>query len=415
MLRAPTRTVVRALHDALAMAFEASHVDQYVLINENERFKFFRRGRKDKLREKGKVVEKKIDKKLGDNFWSVKGPNGETTAMGFDTPAARCTDGAPSGSKTHLNTTSYTFAEPAIGKNGKPTGKWKTSTDNQGGGYINANEIPYIVLPRDATSVTDKGGAVQLNQYGQHKATGVKQFQADGSSSPFKAVGMLPGDYVKVTNPANGKSAYAIVGELGPHAELGEYSVKLMNMLGMKPTSTISQGALQVTAFPGSGKRTPSGSQIQKQNSQQIQQNGKAAEDARSAYKGGYIIFKGIDSVLIGKEKKEAAFADPTCLHSGGGYMLEGSDSVSYGGRPAVRVGDPCSIGQASVSGEPTVQVFGNPTTLSLAPPPPQHFNPFPLGAWADRVMGSVVDPLAPPTSLGSMGGSLFDAGRSVW
>ena len=61
---------------------------------------------------------------------------------------------------------------------------------------------------------------------------------------------------------------------------------------------------------------------------------------------------------------QEAAFADPLCLHDGGGFMLEGSDSVFYENRPAVRVGDLCSLGQRSLSGEPTTLPTGRRQTF---------------------------------------------------
>lgn len=353
------------------MGFEIAHVGHYVLVNQDKAFSKFKSGA-PKRRSK-KDPTNVYDKKKGRDFWAATDENGKTTAMGFKGPAAICADGAPKAiaGDTYQPTTSFQFTD---------------------GSQINADEIPYVVLPRA------KGADGEW----------ASPDRVDGN--PFHDAGIQRGDYVKLTNPETGKSVYAIYGENGPQNQVGEISMAAARALGINP-SPISGGFTEMTDarylkyefFPGSGKRSPNGSRIQTQTAEEIQKNGRIAAGGQSIA-GGFVIASGNETVLVGVGQKHAAFADPLCIHEGGCPLLTGSDTVFIQGRPAVRVGDACTCGQKVVTGEGTIFVYGNPTTQGTSPPPlspfdlwgirPQPKDPFgPIDlnkppAWAEDALG---------------------------
>jgi len=324
------------------MANEMAHVGHYVLQNADAKFEKFKSG-PGKPRSK-KDPTKVYDKKKGKDFWQATGPDGKVSSMGFKAPSAICADGAPKAvaGDTYQPTTSFQFTD---------------------GSQINADEIPYVVLP-------------------QTKNASGKWASPDRvAGNPFHDSGVRRGDYVKITNPQNGQSVYAIYGENGPSGEVGEISMAAARALGIKD-SPISGGFTTMTDsqylsyefFPGSGKRSENGSRIQKQTSEEIQRNGRVAAGGQSIA-GGFVIASGKDTVLVGQRQMPAAFADPSCFHEGGCPLLLGSDTVFIDNRPAVRVGDSCTCGQKVVSGEETVFVFGNPTSEGATAPPPDPFS----------------------------------------
>lgn len=312
------------------MANELAHVGHFVLQNADKAFAKFKSG-EPKPRSK-KDPTKVYDKKKGRDFYTATDGSGNTSALGFKAPAAICADGAPKAvaGDTYQPTTSFQFTD---------------------GSQIDADSVPYVVLPRTKS------------------ASGKWASPDRVKGNPFHDAGVQRGDYVKVTNPANGKSVYAIYGENGPSGEVGEISMAAARALGIKDspinggftTMTDSQ-YLSYEFYPGSGKRSENGSRIQKQTAEEIQKNGRIAAADRSV-SGGFVIASGNDTVLVGPQRMPAAFADPTCMHEGGCPLALGSDSVFIAGRPTVRVGDACTCGQKVVSGESTVLVFGNPTS----------------------------------------------------
>lgn len=381
------------------MANELAHVGHYVLQNADKAFAKFKSS--EPKRRSKKDPTKVYDKKKGRDFWTAKGPDGKTTSMGMKAPAAICADGAPKAvaGDTYQPTTSFQFTD---------------------GSQINADEVPYVVLP-------------------QTKSASGKWASPDRvKGNPFYDAGVQRGDYVKITNPANGQSVYAIYGENGPSGEVGEISMAAARALGINDspinggfTTMTDKQHLDYEFFPGSGKRSENGSRIQKQTSEEIQKNGRIADGGQSI-RGGFVIASGNDTVLVGPRRMPAAFADPTCMHEGGCPLLLGSDTVFIAGRPTVRVGDACTCGQKVVSGEGTVLVFGSPTSegargqadspFSLwgqTPAQPEGFfspvNLFEPPAWAKDALGPSASwpgkPEALPLGtdlLGLSAGSLF-------
>ncbi len=353
------------------MANEIAHVGHYVLQNADKAFSKFKS--KAPTRRSKKDPTNIYDKKKGRDFWTAKDEAGNTTAMGFKAPSAICADGAPKAiaGDTYAPTTSFQFTD---------------------GSQINADEIPYVVLPRAKGSDGEWASPDRV----------------DGN--PFHDAGVQRGDYVKITNPQTGQTTYAIYGENGPSNQVGEISMAAARKLGIN-ASPISGGFTEMTDarylqyefYPGSGKRSPNGSRIQTQTAAEIEKNGRIAAGSRSV-SGGFVIASGNDTVLIGMGQKPVAFADPLCIHEGGCPLLLGSDTVFVQGRPLVRVGDACTCGQKVVTGEPSILVFGNPTSQGTAPPAPAPFslwgavpppkdpfgdiNPFKVPTWAEGPLG---------------------------
>lgn len=91
--------------------------------------------------------------------------------------------------------------------------------------YVDASKIPFVVLP----------GALA------------------------REVGARPGDFATVINRNNGKSSYAIFGDVGPSDRIGEGSVALAENLGVRSDARnggARRGILFVV-FPGSGNGQP--------------------------------------------------------------------------------------------------------------------------------------------------------------
>ena len=91
--------------------------------------------------------------------------------------------------------------------------------------YVDASKIPFIVLP---------GGMA-------------------------RQLGARPGDFAAVFNQRNGKSSFAIFGDVGPYDHIGEGSVALAENLGIRSDARnggARRGILYLV-FPGSGNGRP--------------------------------------------------------------------------------------------------------------------------------------------------------------
>jgi hypothetical protein len=91
--------------------------------------------------------------------------------------------------------------------------------------YVDASRIPFVVLP---------GGMA-------------------------RQLGARPGDFAVVFNQRNGRSSYAIFGDVGPFDRIGEGSMALAENLGIRSDARnggARRGILYLV-FPGSGNRLP--------------------------------------------------------------------------------------------------------------------------------------------------------------
>jgi len=98
----------------------------------------------------------------------------------------------------------------------------------------------------------------------------------------------------------------------------------------------------------------------------------QAKEKAKQASAGGggggrYLLAKGFPTVATGKTQRLVGYANTACLHTGGGYVMEGSSTVYVGQFPLARVDDNTSDGYAVLTGDDTVFVGGPPTSAMLA------------------------------------------------
>jgi hypothetical protein len=130
----------------------------------------------------------------------AKGPDGEPILQGPDDPFP-----------------GYYISATALSDRSKP---WNDPTR-----YVDASKIPYIVLP----------------------------------GSFARQIGARPGDFSVVLNQRNGKSSYAIFGDVGPSDRIGEGSVALAENLGIRSDARnggTRRGILYLV-FPGSGNGRP--------------------------------------------------------------------------------------------------------------------------------------------------------------
>lgn len=104
-----------------------------------------------------------------------------------------------------------------------PTGQLNTSLRHRDGRSVNAETVPYFVLPG-----------------GQYKHLGIKL-----------------GDMAAVRY--NGKVAFAVFADVGPRHKLGEGSMALAQQLGINhnPRNGGVRGGVEYMVFPGSGDGTP--------------------------------------------------------------------------------------------------------------------------------------------------------------
>jgi hypothetical protein len=91
--------------------------------------------------------------------------------------------------------------------------------------YVDASKIPFVVLP---------GGMA-------------------------RQLGARPGDFAVVFNQRNGKSSYAIFGDVGPYDRIGEGSMALAENLGIRSDARNggARRGILFLVFPGSGNGRP--------------------------------------------------------------------------------------------------------------------------------------------------------------
>jgi hypothetical protein len=97
-----------------------------------------------------------------------------------------------------------------------------TGSPSSPGTYVNAVKVPYFVLPPEF----------------------IDQFH------------VTLGDLALVTNTENGRSAFAILADVGPHGKIGEGSIALAHALGLNSdprNGGTSRPIMTYLVFPGSG------------------------------------------------------------------------------------------------------------------------------------------------------------------
>jgi Fungal chitosanase of glycosyl hydrolase group 75 len=136
-------------------------------------------------------------------------------------------------------------------------GRWEgLAKDADGEPFIQGPDDPFPGYYVSATALADRSKAVNdPTRY------------VDASRIPFvvlpggmaRQLGARPGDFAVVFNLRNGRSSYAIFGDVGPYDRIGEGSVALAENLGIRSDARnggARRGILYLV-FPGSGNRGP--------------------------------------------------------------------------------------------------------------------------------------------------------------
>lgn len=216
--------------------------------------------------------------------------------------------------------------------------------------------------------------------------------------------GYPPGTFAKITAP-NGKSVFARALDTNPSRGVSpagaggarqlEASPALWNALGYSASgNSAPEGKFDIQVFPGSNGGVAR-DQLGHLTNEETQEAGKLIEDkdvksisnredlerAKKAkeekdkpsqpeppknQKTGLLLMKGFPTVLHGPDLKEVGYACEECVHSGGGFVKEGSDTVYVGKYPLSRIADATSDDLAVVSGGPDTLVGGGTTSSKL-------------------------------------------------
>jgi hypothetical protein len=213
------------------------------------------------------------------------------------------------------------------------------------------------------------------------------------------------GTFAEVTGPngqsmfvraldSNGKKGVSLDGPNGVRQLEG--SPGLFNGLGYEASGTSNpDGNFNVNVFPGSAgdttqplgylspEETQEAGKLIKDGTVKSIRNRDDLERARklkqekdqqnsptppTQQRSGILLRDGFASVYHGREQYEVGYANPECVHTGGGYVKEGSDSVCVGkGFPLARIGDGTSDNLNVVSGGLDTWVGGGTTSSKIA------------------------------------------------
>jgi hypothetical protein len=142
-------------------------------------------------------------------------------------------------------------------KNAGAPGNWEgLAKDRDGEPYVQGPDDPFPGYYVSATALADRSKPVNdPTRY------------VDASKIPFivlpgataRQFGARPGDFAVVLNLGNGKSSYAIFGDVGPYDRIGEGSVALAENLGIRSDARNggARGGILYVVFPGSGNGQP--------------------------------------------------------------------------------------------------------------------------------------------------------------
>jgi Fungal chitosanase of glycosyl hydrolase group 75 len=136
-------------------------------------------------------------------------------------------------------------------------GRWEgLAKDADGQPYIQGPDDPFPGYYVSATALMDRT-----------KAVSDPARYVDASKIPFvvlpggmaRQLGARPGDFAVVFNRRNGRSSFAIFGDVGPFDRIGEGSMALAENLGIRSDARnggARRGILYLV-FPGSGEGKP--------------------------------------------------------------------------------------------------------------------------------------------------------------
>jgi hypothetical protein len=136
-------------------------------------------------------------------------------------------------------------------------GRWEgLAKDSDGEPFIQGPNDPFPGYYVSATALADRS-----------KLANDPTRYVDASKIPFvvlpggiaRQLGSRPGDFALVFNLRNGKSSYAIFGDVGPYDRIGEGSVALAENLGIRSDARNggTRRGVVYLVFPGSGNGRP--------------------------------------------------------------------------------------------------------------------------------------------------------------
>jgi uncharacterized Zn-binding protein involved in type VI secretion len=212
----------------------------------------------------------------------------------------------------------------------------------------------------------------------------VEHHYADPSQTNFIArkggSGKL-GDIYKVWDPAHPENVtYAMLMDRSPSKINGvdgdaartEVSHPVFDDVGMKATPYGVDGHLMTERLGPNTlpkmENPPKGMEgvpAKQPTSEEVKEQGRRLDpkavkpEPKTGDAGAFQIKKGEETVLVGGKCLPAAYADPSCVHTGGGHIIEGSSTVFVGKQklPFARVNDPTNDGYHVNTGEDTVEV----------------------------------------------------------
>ena len=136
-------------------------------------------------------------------------------------------------------------------------GRWEgLAKDAEGEPFIQGPDDPFPGYYVSATALADRS-----------KPANDPTRYVDASRIPFvvlpggmaRQLGARPGDFAAVFNQRNGKSSYAIFGDVGPYDRIGEGSMALAENLGIRSDARNggARRGIEYLVFPGSGNGRP--------------------------------------------------------------------------------------------------------------------------------------------------------------
>ena len=147
----------------------------------------------------------------------------------------------------------------ALGNAGRPGNWWGLATDRAGRPFVQGPDAPAPGYYVSTTALQD----------GRYAASDPRRY-VDSEKVPFIAIppqlrgqGVQLGDLVAVRNERTGKTAFAVVADVGPRGKLGEGSIRLAEELGLSadPRRGGAGSGISYVAFPGSGTGRPLGAE----------------------------------------------------------------------------------------------------------------------------------------------------------
>jgi hypothetical protein len=244
------------------------------------------------------------------------------------------------------------------------------------------NMTPYVVRRSGTAYDFKKGAIVKLVDQKDPSNFAYAQVLGVGPSGEGK-LEISQGAWGYLGYPSTGKSTPAGVQGIGyatvvssgtsanPNSMLTGDQIQLAGSLGesglltqAKPGGAVTVDDLKssVSALDAKKQQTLE-KNLNAGARRELERMQKPAEEKKADASGGPKLLRGFETVYAGTTMRRVGYAAARCVHEGGGYVCEGSDSVFVGNSPLARLYDGTSDGQAVETGLETVVVGGGTTS----------------------------------------------------